>query len=78
MAALRTAASPRLTSVSSRWVLIVREPERLNRLLRSVASASRSLGLYHDHLSLARLDESVLNSVPIWTDDYTDLWSILR
>lgn len=78
VAALHTASAPRLTSVSSRWVLIARKPERIKSLLKSVASASRSLGLPHNHLGLARPDQSMLDSVPIWTDDYTDLWSILR
>lgn len=77
-AAIRTASAPKLTSVSSRWVLIAREPERLDSLLRSIAAASRSLGLSREHASLVLLGASIPERVPLWTDDYSDLLSIFR
>ena len=77
--ALRTASAPTLTSVPSRWVLIARESERLKRLLNSVASASRSLRLPPNHVSLVLPNRSLSDGAgPIWTDDYSDLLSILR
>jgi len=77
-AELRTASAPRLTTVRSRWVVIAREPERLESLLNSVASASRSLRLPSDHVSLALPGRFSSDGLPVWTDDYSDLFSILR
>ena len=77
-AELRTASAPHLTTVPSRWVVMAREPQQLANLLTSVASASRMLRLPGDHVRVS-LPESRLShgSGPVWTDDYSDLLSIL-
>ncbi|MFP8879173.1 MAG: fused MFS/spermidine synthase [Myxococcota bacterium] len=76
-AELRTASAPMLTTLRSRWVVLVRESERLERLLSSVASATRSLRLPRDHVSIDLPGPSLSDEVPVWTDDYSDLLSIL-
>jgi spermidine synthase len=77
-AELRTGSAPRFTTVPSRWVVIAHESERLESLLSSVVSASRSLRLPSDHVSLALPARFTSDGVPVWTDDYSDLLSILR
>jgi hypothetical protein len=59
-------------------VVIAHESERLESLLSSVASASRSLRLPSDHVRLALPARFMSDGVPVWTDDYSDLLSILR
>jgi len=77
-AALRTASAPALNSVPSRWVLVARRPERLERVLGSISWATRSLRLPNDHVSLALPERFPADPVPVWTDDYSDLLSVLR
>ena len=77
-AELRTGSVPRLTTVPSRWVVVAREPEELSRLLVSVVSASQALRLPGDHLGIAMPRQQIPDSTPVWTDDYSDLFSLLR
>lgn len=77
-AELRTASAPKLTTVPSRWVLLANEARHLERVLGSVASATRSLRLPRSHVSLGLPEQFPSNRVPVWTDDYSDLLSILR
>jgi spermidine synthase len=77
-AELRTASAPRLTTVPARWVLLARERAHLERQLNSVASATRSLRLPRNHVSLGVPQTIPSKRIPLWTDDYSDLLSILR
>ncbi len=77
-AEIRTASAPQLTTVPSRWVVIAREPQQLADLLTSIGSASRKLRLPGDHVGVALpIEPRRGGSAPIWTDDYSDLLSIL-
>ena len=77
-AELRTRSAPQLTTVPSRWVLLARDPQHLERTLGSVASATRALRLPRSHVSLGLPERFPTSPAPVWTDDYSDLLSILR
>ena len=77
-AELRTGPSARLSTVPSRWVVVARKPEQLSHLLVSVVSASQALRLPADHLGIAMPRQPLPASAPVWTDDYSDLFSLLR
>ena len=77
-AKLRTQFAPRHSSVPSRWVLISQRPQRLEALLLGARATSRSLGLPAQHLAVTHSAGFAVADIPLWTDDYSDLFGILQ
>lgn len=77
-AELRNAPVPRLTSVGARWVFISDNVDRLKAAVFTALSTSYSLRLAQNHLQVIPAISLDFKGVPIWTDDYSDLMSILR
>jgi len=75
---IHTASAPALNSVPARWVFAARDPERLKTMQNAMRASSRSLGLADDHLRVVTPDRVRIAGAPLWTDDYSDLLSILR
>ena len=77
-AEIRSAQSLRFSSVFARWVFMTQDIERLKTAMISAQTTVRSLRLPRSHLQIRRADRTDLTGVPVWTDDYSDLMSILR
>ena len=75
---VHTASAPSLNSVSARWIFITSDPARLQSLKRTLQASLRSLRLPAKHLRVTELEPSQVVSAPLWTDDYSDLFGILR
>jgi spermidine synthase len=71
-------AVPRLQSRRSQWVWLSRDPERIRELAERVRQRHASLGLEPEALTLRLSDAGELLRVPVWTDDYSDLFGLLR
>lgn len=75
---IRTASAPAFNSVPARWVFATRDPERLKSLQNAIRASNRSLGLADNHLRVITPDRVNVADAPLWTDDYSDLLSILH
>ena len=73
-----TGSAPRMLSIQARWVVLARNPERLRRLESVVLHQHRSLGLPPSLIRTARLAEVETRYLSLWTDDYSDLFGVLR
>jgi spermidine synthase len=73
-----TAAAPQFQSQASDWILLSRNPQRLQQLARSLRQRTRALKLPPKHAAMQRMTRLHLEDVPLWTDDYSDLLGVLR
>jgi len=73
-----TEAAPSFQSQSSDWVLLSRQPEKLRELAQTLRRRSQRQKLPRNHATLRRPGLDDLEDVPVWTDDYSDLLSVLR
>jgi spermidine synthase len=65
-------------SLKARWVFLARERNQITRLERDLKRGHRALGI---EPSLIRTHFTRLidvKRVPVWTDDYSDLYSLLK
>ncbi len=75
---IRTAVAPRFQSRDSDWIVLAPNAERLDRLTRFLRRRIRALKLPASHMRLEPMKRTDVERVPIWTDDYSDLLSVLR
>jgi hypothetical protein len=75
---VNTRAAPRLQSATARWVLLAREPEQIEEVVRRILKRRRELGLPPGSIQMIRFDEDLLSRIPAWTDDYSDLFRVLK
>ncbi|HEB90229.1 MAG TPA: ferrichrome ABC transporter permease [Deltaproteobacteria bacterium] len=75
---IRTADAPRFQSRDSHWIVLAPDSERVDRLARFLRRRIRAMKLPPDHMRLEPLGNADVEDVPIWTDDYSDLLSVLR
>jgi spermidine synthase len=75
---VETAAAPQLQSQASDWILLSRNPKRLQQLARLMRKRTKALGLPPSHATLLGLTRAHLKDVPLWTDDYSDLLGVLK
>ena len=68
----------RLQSKPSQWVWLSRDPERIQDLAKRVRRQHGSLGLEPKALRLLRTEPGDVIHAPVWTDDYSDLFGLLR
>ena len=70
--------APGFTSKPSQWVWLSRDRERIRALAGRVRERNASLGLEPQTLQLLRAEPAEVAHVPVWTDDYSDLFGVLR
>jgi len=75
---VKTALALQFRSQRSDWILLSRNPQRLNQLAKSVQQRTKALGLPPNHARVQRLSRATLENVPLWSDDYSDLLGVLR
>jgi spermidine synthase len=68
---------PRRFTRPSRWVFLSRDPKQLQGLEASVERRRRSLGLNSKAITVEYFDTAALETGPLWTDDYSDLFGAL-
>lgn len=72
-----TRAIPRHRSAPAKWVIVGRDSDQLTRLSIRIKKRYRGLGLPPSTLSIRRGMGAGVDAAPVWTDDYSDLFSIL-
>lgn len=75
--AVATSLSPQLQSQPALWVLLARDPERLLALKTSILKRHHTLRLASGSIQMSSHSEEQLGDIPVWTDDYSDLFSLL-
>jgi hypothetical protein len=69
--------TPRFHSIGSHWLWLTPDPQRLQELAKRVRQRLESLGLGPDEVQLLETRPGDVTHVPIWTDDYSDLFGLL-
>lgn len=68
----------RLRTRASRWVLLSRHAERLDAARSVAAQFRKTHNLTPRTLRFQVLQPDVLERAPVWTDDYSDVFSVLK
>jgi spermidine synthase len=78
--ALQVQASsiPRYQSAGADWVLLHRDPNRLRELAAFMSQYLEGLGVPPSRVGMNRPTRSSLRHIPAWTDDYSDVFSLMR
>jgi spermidine synthase len=74
---VRTGEAPAYLSSTAKWVLLHRDPKRLRSIERSLEQAQQRRGGSAGALWIWHARPVELKHVPVWTDDYSDLFSLL-
>ncbi len=75
---IKTRPAPQLQSGLTDWVIIARNSDQLTRLRIRIEKRHRALRLRPDAILMRRGSDADLAGTPLWTDDYSDLLSVLR
>ena len=75
---IKTRPAPQHQSGLTDWVIIARDSDQLTRLQLRIEKRHRLLGLPPENILLRRGSDANLASFPLWTDDYSDLVSVIR
>jgi len=75
---IETGMVPRTRSMAAHWVFLSRDPQRLLKLAQTAWDRAAELQLSPGHVRATRLDENAIMEAPLWTDDYSDLISVIR
>ena len=75
---IKTRPAPKLQSGLTDWVIITRNADDLTRLRIRIEKRHRSLGLAPDAILMRYGSDANLDAFPLWTDDYSDLLSVVR
>lgn len=75
---IKTRPAPQHQSGLTDWVIIARDSDQLTRLQLRIEKRHRLLGLPPENILLRRGADANLASFPLWTDDYSDLVSVIR
>ena len=73
-----TAPAPRYTSGRAHWVVASRDAKPLVRLRDFAATRLEELSLPSEFLAVTHLPAQAMSRAPLWTDDYSDIFSVLR
>ena len=74
---IRSEPIPELQSGQADWVILSRETDRLTLLRIRFEKRMSALGSSPHSLLVRRGRDLPLHTVPVWTDDYSDLWSVV-
>jgi hypothetical protein len=72
-----TLAAPLLQSHNAIWVLLARDRRQLSRLEEGLKNRHRALGAPPASINTAQTQRANVMHVPVWTDEYSDLFSLL-
>lgn len=72
-----TKDAPYYQSKSARWVLLSRDADRIAKLAQFVPRRHQAMGLDPANIRLIRSDTVYLMHIRVWTDDFSDLLSLL-
>lgn len=75
---IKTRPAPQHQSGLTDWVIVTRDADQLTRLQLRIEKRHRLLGLPPENILLRRGSDADLTSFPLWTDDYSDLVSVIR
>ena len=73
-----SAGLPNYQTQAAEWAIITREPKRMNDFHDATARLLERIDMPRNTYHLRRLTPGELASVPLWTDDYSDLFGALR
>jgi hypothetical protein len=66
------------SSEQSNWVLLSRDASEIDRLERKFRARMRYAGVSESEVTLSRPDPIELETAPLWTDDYSNILSVLK
>ncbi len=69
---------PGYSSGQSRWVLLSRDPSAIDRLEAKIRARMRYAGVREPQVTLLRPEPTDLDAAPLWTDDYSNILSVLK
>ncbi|MDG2335636.1 MAG: fused MFS/spermidine synthase [Myxococcota bacterium] len=69
---------PGYFSLKANWVILAEDASRLDEIQRGIAHRHRVLGLNPGALEMVRVGPGEVHHVPVWTDDYSNLFSFLK
>jgi len=75
---IKTRPAPQLQSGLTDWVIVSRDPDQLSRLRVRIENRHRLLRLPPEAILTRRGSETNLAGFPLWTDDYSDLMTVIR
>ena len=73
-----TIDAPQYQSKTSKWVLLSRDTQRIAELASSLGRKHRSMGLDPGGIQLVRSNPGFLTHLRVWTDDFSDVLSVLK
>ena len=76
--AIRTENLGRYLSAHSVWLFLARDRARIQSLAQFALRRQRELGLAPDAIRLKSFSADELAEVPLWTDDYSDLFRVME
>ena len=78
MASIETDTIPGRLSTQTTWEFLARDEERIRSLARLAMVRRRELRLPPNAIFVRRPPPEVVAHTPLWTDDYSDLFRVLR
>jgi spermidine synthase len=70
--------APRRLSLPAEWIVLSRDAGRIRSLEDFIERRREELRLNPQVIATQRLDDIALETGPLWTDDYSDLFGLLR
>jgi len=74
----QTSGAPLYQSMGARWVLLSRDTDRIRDLAAFMPRHHEALGVPAAKLDVKRPTRSQLRQIPAWTDDYSDVFGLMR
>ena len=75
---LRTTAAPGFQSLRAHWMVLSANPKQLQALAETMRERTKLMKLPSTHAKIAFPQMKDLQHTPLWTDDYSDLFSALK
>jgi hypothetical protein len=75
---LSNSEAPKHLSSASTWVLVSRNQDRIRKLARAAQQRYRARGLRANKPPVIWPTPEVVSRAPLWTDDYSDMFSVLK
>ena len=66
------------STARSQWVLLARDASEIDRLERKIRARMRYAGVSESEVVLSRPEQADLEAAPLWTDDYSNILSVLK
>jgi hypothetical protein len=66
------------SSGQSKWVLLSRDPSEIDRLEQRFRARMNYAGVSEPDVMISRPKQADLDAAPLWTDDYSNILSVLK